>query len=134
MDILAAARAEVIARHAFFVGWFRGKLPDAAMAAAERVFAPDMRMIPPDGTVLHRADVMAMLQAARNTRTAGFVIEVDVREARMLGDMALVIYDEHQVIEGVKTARRSSALFSVDEGAPEGVVWRHVHETWITKT
>lgn len=134
MDILAAARAEVINRHAFFVGWFTGKLPDAVMADAARVFAPDMRMIPPDGTVLHRADVMAMLQAARNTRTAGFVIEVDVRDARMLGDMALVIYDEHQVIEGVKTARRSSALFSADEGAPEGVVWRHVHETWITKT
>jgi len=53
--------------------------------------------------------------------------------ARELGEgIVLVVYDEHQVIDGQKSARRSSAVFSADPEAPEGVVWRQLQETWIS--
>jgi len=131
MDLLAAARAEVISRHAFFVGWFTGKLPDSAMEASARAFAPDMLMVVPDGQMITAEKVVAMLQGARAKREPDFAIRVDVLEARLLGDAALIVYDEHQVAGGIKTARRASALFTADPGAPEGVVWRHLQETWI---
>ena len=76
-----------------------------------------------------------MIRSARGKRPADFKIRVDLIAARQIGnDVALVVYDEHQVIDGEKSARRSSALFTADPDAPEGVVWRQLQETWITST
>jgi len=133
MDLLMAARAEVINRHAFFVGWFTGILQDTAMEASARAFAPDMLMVGPDGQMITADQVVAMLRNARAKRASDFVIRVAVREARLLGDAALIVYDEHQESAGAKTARRSSALFTADPDAPEGVVWRHLQETWLSE-
>lgn len=134
MDLLAAARAEVINRHAFFVGWFTGRLPDAAMEQSARSFAPDMQMIGPSGGLATGREVIAMLQGLKAKRDPDFAIRVEVLAERRLGDMALIVYDEHQILNGAKTARRASALFSADANAPEGVVWRHLQETWIATT
>lgn len=134
MDLLAAARAEVLNRHAFFVGWFTGRLPDAAMEQSARAFAPDMQMIGPSGGLATGREVIAMLQGLKAKRDPDFAIRVEVLAERRLGDMALIVYDEHQILNGAKTARRASALFSADANAPEGVVWRHLQETWIATT
>ncbi len=134
MDLLAAARAEVINRHAFFVGWFTGRLHDAAMEQSARAFAPDMQMIGPSGGLATGREVIAMLQGLKAKRDPDFAIRVEVLAERRLGDMALIVYDEHQILNGAKTARRASALFSADANAPEGVVWRHLQETWIATT
>jgi hypothetical protein len=91
-------------------------------------------MIPPSGAMLTGPGVVAMLQSARGSRAQGFAIRIEVQDARKLGDLALILYDEHQDIGGATTLRRSSALFSADASAPEGVVWRHLHETWIKNT
>ncbi|WP_394687892.1 hypothetical protein [Hoeflea sp.] len=133
MDLITKAKAEVVNRHHFFVEWFTGRAPEAEMRSALQAFAPDMTMIEPDGSMIGSAQVKAMIEGARGKRPADFEIRVDVVEARQIGEsVALVIYDEHQVIDGQKSARRSSALFSADSDAPEGVVWRHLQETWIT--
>lgn len=133
MDLIERAKAEVVNRHVFFVEWFTGRAPEAAMQATARAFAPDMKMIEPDGGMIGREEITAMVEGARGKRPVDFEIQVDLIEARQIGgDAALVIYDEHQVIDGVKSARRSTALFSADASAPEGVVWRQLQETWIT--
>lgn len=133
MDLIAKAKAEVVNRHHFFVEWFTGRAPEAEMRSSLQAFAPDMIMIEPDGSMIGSDEVKAMVESARGKRSAEFEIRVDVIEARQLGeDTALVIYDEHQVIDGQKSARRSSALFSPAPDAPEGVVWRQLQETWIT--
>ncbi|WP_420407326.1 hypothetical protein [Hoeflea sp.] len=134
MDLIEKARAEVVNRHTFFVEWFTGRAPEAEMEVSARAFADDMRMVEPDGSMIDAEQVKTMLRGARGKRSDGFEIRVDLIEARMLGEAAaLVVYDEHQVIDGAKTARRSSAIFSEDKDAPEGVVWRHLQETWITE-
>ena len=109
-----------------------GQLPDAAMADTARAFAPDMQMIGPSGGLATGPQVVAMLQGLKNKRGPDFAIRVALQAERMVGDMALIVYDEHQVIDGARTARRASALFSADANAPEGVVWRHLQETWVT--
>ena len=135
MDLISRAQAEVVNRHKFFVEWFTGRADEAEMLTAVRAFAPDMLMIEPDADTIGQAEVVAMIRSARGKRPADFEIRVDLVAARQIGDdVALVIYDEHQVIDGEKSARRSSALFTADAQAPEGVVWRQLQETWITTT
>lgn len=132
MDLIASAQAEVIKRHAFFVEWFTGRGSEAELEASLRAFATDMIMVEPDASTIGQAEIVAMITSARGKRPADFAIRVELVAARQIGtDAALVIYDEHQVIDGEKTARRSSAVFTADAGAPEGVVWRQLQETWI---
>lgn len=133
MDMIARAQAEVIKRHKFFVEWFTGRAAEVDLSTSLRAFAPDMVMIEPDANTIGTAEIAAMITGARGKRPADFEIRVELIAARQLGeDIALVVYDEHQVIDGQKTARRSSAVFSADPEAPEGVVWRQLQETWIS--
>jgi hypothetical protein len=130
--LAALAEAEVRARHAFFVDWFTGRADDAAFDTCARAFAPDMRRIGPEGAVQDRAAVLAMLRAARSRHPAGFAITIAMGPAQDLAPgTVLVTYDEGQAIGPRRTLRRATAVFTADPAAPEGVVWRHLHETWI---
>lgn len=132
MDLIARAQAEVIKRHEFFVEWFTGRADEAELANSIRSFAPDMVMIEPDSNTIGTEEIVAMITSARGKRPADFEIRVELIAARQVSDdVALVVYDEHQVIDGQKSARRSSAVFSADADAPEGVIWRQLQETWI---
>jgi hypothetical protein len=132
-SLTARAEREVGVRHDFFVAWFAGEGAEADFAATERAFAADLVRIGPDGARQDRDAVLAMLRAARGVHSAGFAIEIAVGEARAIApDLVLVVYDERQRIGAERTARRTTALFGRDDAAPEGVVWRHLHETWIT--
>lgn len=134
MDLIRRAQAEVVNRHHFFVEWFTGRASEAELAASLRAFAPDMVMIEPDANTIGRDEVVTMVTGARGKRPADFEIRVELISARSIdSETVAVVYDEHQVIDGVKSARRSSAVFSADKEAPEGVVWRHLQETWITQ-
>ena len=136
MTSLLETRAwdEVVTRHAFFVDWFTGTGPQTAMEETARCFAPDFHMVAPDGGQLDREAVLSMLRNARASRASGrFAIGVEMRRTIQPGsDLALVVYDELQRTDAGKTKRRSTALFSTEPHAPGGVVWRHLHETWIT--
>lgn len=133
--LAALAEAEVRARHRFFEAWFTGTASVAAMRETERVFAPDMRMITPDGQQHDAAGIVAYLRTCRGTRAQGFAIRIVLTGTLDLGpDAALLLYDEDQTdAQGVSTRRRSSAIFSPDASLPGGVVWRHLHESWIFK-
>jgi hypothetical protein len=131
-DVATLAEEEVAERHRFFVAWFTGRGPDAALEESARAFAPDMRRIAPDSRVQTAGEVVAMLRSARAIHAADFAIRIEIRESRALSDrLALVVYDELQSEGDRRTARRASALFGVDPGAPGGVAWRHLQETWI---
>lgn len=133
MDLIASARTEVDLRHEFFVAWFSGQAEPSAMEHSATAFAPDFQMIPPSGSLLQRAEVLTMLNDARSSRGPDFTITVTHIAARLVGpDLALLVYDEEQTMAGKVTRRRSSALFGPDAQAPQGVVWHHLQETWIT--
>ena len=48
-----------------------------------------------------------------------------------MGDRALVMYEEWHSLKGEESARLSTVLFEKRAGAPNGVAWLHVHETWL---
>ena len=131
-DIGAAAAREIVARHAFFVDWFAGRLEDSDFAAALAAFEPDFHRIGPDGALQDHDGLTAMLAAARGRFGAGFAIAIeDVAVLREAGDDALMTYVERQEHAGRTTFRRAGALFSRNADAPLGVAWRFVQETWI---
>lgn len=131
-DLITRAKDELRARHVFFVDWFTGRADDAAMAETGRAFAFDMERISPDAEVMNRDQILTMLRGARAAMDESFSISIVITGAAMLDEQtARISYEEHQSYQGEAHARRSTAIFSADERAPGGALWRHVHETWI---
>jgi hypothetical protein len=47
------------------------------------------------------------------------------------GTLFLFGYEEWQEADGKTAARLSTVLFGVEDRAPRGVVWLHLHEVWM---
>jgi hypothetical protein len=59
------------------------------------------------------------------------VLAPDIQVLHQLGELILATYEEWQKIEGKVTTRISSVLFQNSNITPNGLLWFHVHETWI---
>ncbi len=124
-----AIELEIIELHAVFEQWFRGEGP-TDLDRVERVLAPDFVMVAPDGSLVRRKQLMSDLAMARGSRH--LVISVDHPEMIWQSSNAcLATYEEVHHNDEYTTRRRSTALFHRSDIAPNGVVWQHVHETWI---
>jgi hypothetical protein len=122
-----AAKAEIVALHAYLMDLFTGRTRD--LVRCEAAFAGDLSMITPDGVWFDRAHILANF--ANATAAPGFRILIhDVRLIWESESAVLLRYVEEQYRDGQTTRRLSSALFTRNEAAPLGVVWRHLHETW----
>ena len=132
-DLAGKARAEVRQLHAFFVAWFRGESRMAEdFATCEAAFAPDFRMVTPDGQVHDRASVIKTLRLARGRSSADFAIEILQPHVAWQSDSVVLLeFVERQYVSGRVDSRRSTGLFTAEPTAPRGVVWRHLHETWM---
>jgi hypothetical protein len=127
------ARDEVVSLHEFFVAWYDMKTADSTdFDRFDRAMGPGMKMIPPGGDMLERDAVVTYVRDNRATFDGDYAIEIsDVEMAWEAGDAIVVTYIEKQERRGIKTARRASALFVESSSAPNGVEWRHLHETWM---
>ena len=127
------ARDEVVSLHEFFVAWYDKNTADATdFDRFAKVMGQGMLMIPPSGMMLDRDAVVSYVRDNGATFDGDYAIEIgDVRPAWEAGNMIVVTYIEKQERRGVKTARRASALFVESSSAPNGVEWRHLHETWL---
>jgi hypothetical protein len=131
---VAACAREIHELHDFFQGWLEGSLPptDAVFVRFTAATAPDFLLIGPDGSLAGRDDTATWIRAAHGTRR-DFQLWTDEHVLRTSGsDWALATYREWQTRDGVTTVRLSSVLFTADPAAPAGLLWRHVHETWLT--
>ena len=137
MTIPQKYEVEVIELHQFFQDWFNGVLTDtpAAFARFAEVMAPAFVIVMPDGRAIPREPLLSGLaQAYGSWQTRGHGrIEIKNFEVRQtLADGVIATYEEWQVIEGQETARLSTVVFGHQPALKNGVVWRHVHETWLT--
>lgn len=121
--------AEIIGLHRAFEAWFAGRLD--TMRRIEEALAPDLTFISPRGDLVGRGEILDGLRASRGMRDVG--IRIVAPQALWRGDDTLLAgYEEWHDHSDYSTARRSTALFTAAPEAPEGLLWRHVHETWIT--
>jgi len=91
-------------------------------------------MVTPDGT---RKEYDAVIEGIRRNYKAykpgNFEIEIRNVETRYAQDeLRVVRYEEWQETPSEKTGRLSTVLFEAAADAPGGVVWRDLHETWLT--
>lgn len=125
---------EVIELHAFFEAWLGGALPNEehAFARFTTATAPDFTLIGPEGNAMDAAAVAGWIRQSHGTRPGFRLWTSDHRLLHADGACALVTYLEWQTRDDATTCRISTALFLAAPGAPNGYIWRHVHETWCT--
>ena len=132
-SLFSKASAEVIDLHRFFVDWFVAARADAVdFDRFERVMGEGLRMVTPDGKVLDRDAVVDHVRTSRASCDDGFAISIDdIRPGWQDADTIVVFYVEAQLRAGKHSRRQSSAVFTTSSSAPNGVEWRHLHETWL---
>jgi hypothetical protein len=123
------AAAEIRRLHLGFERWFNGDdtfdFEEIAAALSE-----DFTMFPPDGSAIAREALLDGLRSAFDTRPVRIRIDHPVILWERRG-ATLAAYEEWQESDDHVTARRSTVLFTDHRDAPGGLLWRHVHETWI---
>jgi hypothetical protein len=130
--LVAAAIREIEASHDFFVRWFLGTADASEFDLWQRTTHPEFRLTTPGGVMLGRAAIVEWIRGAFGTQISRFEIGIEDVEAVHVGaDAVLLIYVERQYRDGGTTRRQSMAFFLKDDGAPRGVVWRHLQETWL---
>jgi hypothetical protein len=138
MGMETRCRDEVIALHQFFEGWFSGRLPksEVAFERCRRALAPGFRLLSPDAMIAEREALLAGLFQAHGTQvnTRIWIEDFAYRPVVERDGLGLVTYQEWQERAGVITCRLSSALMAANAHDPDessGVVWLHLHETWV---
>ena len=120
--------AEITALHVEFERWFRGESEDLERVDAS--LADDFTFLTPQGEVVCRPELLKALRAGRGARQIRIRIEKPTLRLNA-ADAVLATYEEWHEHADYTTARLSTVLFTHDEKAPGGLLWRHVHETWI---
>jgi len=127
------ASAEIVDLHRFFVDWFVAARADTAdFGRFETVMGEGLTMVAPGGAILDRDAVVDHVRLSRASCDEGFAISIeDIRPGWQTDDMIVVLYVEAQLRGGKRSRRQSSAVFTTSSLAPNGVEWRHLHETWL---
>ena len=132
-DLAAACEKEANDLHDFFVEWMGAKV-DRSDKVFERFSATvgdSFTLIGPDGDTSERKALEPELEGTYGARPE-FKIWIKNCQCKFVADnLCLITYEEWQDIAGVGTSRLSTALFGRRKGAPNGVEWLHVHETWL---
>ena len=128
-----AWKREIEELHAFFQDWIGGAADRSAdrFGRLEDALAEGFTFVTPSGESLEREAVIGAVRRAHGTRPG---LRITIREPRLVhseGDHRVATYQEWQETEEDRTGRISTVVFRRREGAPHGLVWIHLHETWI---
>ncbi|NDJ34560.1 MAG: hypothetical protein GYB64_07810 [Chloroflexi bacterium] len=132
MTAVPPYEAEIRELHDFFAAWFNGTLNETRFVRFTDVLAMDFTMITPDARAVRaRDDVLDDVRGGYASRTGMRIWIEDVRLLHTIGEVLVVSYIEKQAVDDRETARRSTVLFAPQDDTPNGLLWLHVHETWI---
>ena len=124
---------EILEIHQFFQGWFNGQVSDdeKILNRLTRVLAKDFTIINPAGRLIHRDDLISMIQAAYHTHKGMRIWIENVQILHKIGEITIAAYEEWQIIGREVTVRLTTATFKFQPGAPNELIWLHVHESWM---
>jgi hypothetical protein len=126
-------KAEIEELHAFFEGWIGGAIDasEERFARLEQALAETFTFVTTGGEVLAREAIVSAVREAHGTRPG---LRIRIGEPSLVQsaeDHLVAVYQEWQEVQGERTGRVSTVVFRGSEEAPYGLVWVHVHETWI---
>ena len=122
---------EIIELHETFEAYFLGTTDD--LSRVEVVLADDFTFVGPDASTTDRAGTLAAITAG-HAHTESLAIRTVGHELLFEhGDVVAAEYIEEHHLSDRTNRRRSTVVFSPDANAPNELVWRRVHETWIDR-
>ncbi|MEM9049232.1 MAG: hypothetical protein AAGC92_10970 [Pseudomonadota bacterium] len=136
-DVAARYVAETHRLHVVLEEWLVGATPktEAAFQPFAAALAPELVVISPSGSQTAHADLLAEFFDIHGALAADrdiFRIWVENASAREVAPgLGLATYEEWHQRGAEVSARLTSVLMREDPRAPGGVVWLHVHETWL---
>ena len=127
---------EITQLHRFFVDWYLGNSPvhKEQFVRFTSVLAEGFTLITPKGISLDRQTIIETIRKSYNSREDFRIWIENIGIRLQVNDMVLATYEEWQEDQEEITSRISSVLFRERSGTPNGLIWLHVHETWINKT
>ncbi len=130
-DLHERGEREIVQLHQFFEDWYRGH-ETADFDRFDQALSDGFMIIMPDGRVLDR-DVI--VEAVRGQHDSDSQAELEIRNVQLHEvheATAIFTYEEWQGRDGeTMRGRLSSVVFALDDQAPNGLTWLHVHETWL---
>ena len=137
-ELAARVRAEIVALHEFFVGWFGGTLPnddETFSVGFVRRFDPACLLIPPGGTLVPLAKLTKAIHGGYGKNPEFRIAIRNVVLRREHGKLVLATYEEWQRNAVNSTppdnGRISSVWFKQEPSAVNGLAWLHIHECWL---
>lgn len=132
MTELDVVETEIRELHRFFQDWYRGQLEDDAFERFSGVMAEGFVIVLPDAGILRQKAIVDAVRSQKATDPQARLWIENVRLVESGADYLIAMYEEWQGRDGQDArGRLSTVVFTRDEGAPNGLVWRHVHETWL---
>ena len=124
---------EIESLHVFFQEWLNGAIPGGAsgLTRVEDVLSDKFIIISPDARQTPREVLLQQLLSSHGAWQDGRIWIENMNGRSLSEELALVTYEEWQQTGEEVRGRLSSALFRRAPGAPEGVAWVHLHETWL---
>ena len=124
---------EVIELHDFFQAWLEGSAPqtESVFRRFTDVNDPAFLLIGPHGRAIDLSAARRWIWEAWNTRPNSRLWTEAHTLRFSTGEMAVMTYHELQLNDGAPNQRLSTVVFRQDPAAPNGLVWVHVHETWM---
>jgi hypothetical protein len=123
-------REEIEELHDVFEAYFLGLID--SLERVDAALAVDFTIVGPHGVESSRVETMQALIDAYGHTTS---LLITVTEPRLLvetGDLLMASYIENHQLVDRTNHRCSTVIFSKDDTGPNGLLWRRVHETWIT--
>lgn len=120
---------EIVELHDVFEAYFLGDIDD--LDRVEAALAEDFTFVGTDARTTTRDGILTGLEAGHGLARSLEISSTDHRLVFEDGDIVVVEYVERQKLADHENRRLSTVIFSVSESAPNGLLWRRVHETWI---
>ncbi|CDZ78736.1 hypothetical protein BN59_03049 [Legionella massiliensis] len=96
-------------------------------------FHPEFTMIQPNGILRDFAWLSHWYQTAAGSRPQVKISIENFKNIYSCSDNVIVAYEEYQQVTTVESLRRSStAIFVPTNNSKQPLLWRHLHETWVT--
>ena len=124
---------EINELHQFFQDWYNNHLSptDENFVRCVNVLHPNFMIIFPNGEKVQYQTLLNSLHSKHASQTNMRIWIKQIQVLHQIGDLVLATYEEWQEINGQVNSRLSTVLFQKAPTTPNGLLWLHVHETWI---
>ena len=125
---------EIVELHDFFEAYFLGTIASTDVGRLRLALSDDFTIVNPAGVTSSRDEVEAAIVAAHGHSAD---LRITISDARLLvddGDTLVARYVENHELSSGSNHRLSTVVFRRDGGAPNGLRWCTVHETWLAAT